>query len=75
MKNKLVLFPFFLLILTLLMATPHLTVSANSGSNIQIANLSGAKPSTLHKTNTITMPKTTVTSDLFCDGSLVEFVD
>ncbi len=67
MKNKLSLFPFFLIILVLLMATPQLTVSANSGPNLQITNLSGTTFNFTYD-QLLAMPKTTVTSDLLCDG-------
>jgi DMSO/TMAO reductase YedYZ molybdopterin-dependent catalytic subunit len=69
MKNKLGLFLFFLIILALLMTTPHFTVLASSGPNLQIINLSGATFNFTYD-QLLAMPKTTVTSDLFCDGSL-----
>jgi DMSO/TMAO reductase YedYZ molybdopterin-dependent catalytic subunit len=70
MKNKFGLLSSFLIILALLLTAPHLTVSAVSGPNLQIINLSGATFNFTYD-QLLAMPKTTVTSDLFCDGSLV----
>ena len=70
MKNKFGLLTSFLIILGLLLTTPHLTVSAVSGPNLQITNLSGATFNFTYD-QLLAMPKTTVNSDLFCDGSLV----
>jgi DMSO/TMAO reductase YedYZ molybdopterin-dependent catalytic subunit len=69
MKNKLSLFLFFLITLALLQTTLHFTVSASTGPNLQITNLSGA---TFNFTcdQLLAMPKTTVTSDLFCNNVL-----
>jgi DMSO/TMAO reductase YedYZ molybdopterin-dependent catalytic subunit len=69
MKNKLSLFPFFLIILTLLLTTTHSIVLANSDPNLQIINLSGATFNFSYD-QLLAMPKTTVTSDLFCNGVL-----
>ena len=69
MKNKLGLFTVFLVILALLLTTPHLTVSAVSGPNLQITNLSGATFNFTYD-QLLAMPKTIVTSDLFCNGAL-----
>ena len=70
MKNKNSLLLSFLIILALLLTTLHLTVSAASGPNLQIINLSGDTFNFTYD-QLLAMPKTTVTSDLFCDGNLV----
>jgi hypothetical protein len=68
MKSKLC-FTFFLIILALILPPPHSTVSATSGPNLQITNLSGATFNFTYD-QLLAMPKTTVTSDLFCNGIL-----
>jgi DMSO/TMAO reductase YedYZ molybdopterin-dependent catalytic subunit len=75
MKNKYLALALTATILGILIVTPIGSASiAESAPNLEITNLSGTRY-LFTFTQILTMPKTVVNSDLYCDGALVTYGD
>ncbi len=72
MKNKLQLACVIVVILGLLLTTATGPVLAGTGSNLEITNKSGTIFDFTYE-EVLAMPKTTVSADLYCDGSLATY--
>ncbi len=74
MKNKLLLTCLLLTLFGLLLITPVGKVSASTGWNLQITNLSGTTVNYSYD-QLLAMPVTNVSAALYCEGNLVTFGD
>jgi hypothetical protein len=71
MKNKINSFQFFItMLLGLMLAVPILSVSANTGTGLQVINLSGAGFDFTYD-QLLAMPQTSTVATLYCYGSTV----